>query len=104
MPCRHGKEKRRPSEMKSGVLNGGRLACKTARGTVIFCLPADRPHDPGDAADLSIMGYLGYPNRLSVYGTKFARNQKKINKFLMIKNACLPAWLKFMTLTEKNDR
>jgi len=31
---------------------GGRLACKTARGTVIFCLPADRPHDPGDAADL----------------------------------------------------
>jgi len=29
----------------------------TARGTALVCLPVDRPHDPGDAADLSIMGY-----------------------------------------------
>ncbi|EGE61673.1 hypothetical protein RHECNPAF_1020019 [Rhizobium etli CNPAF512] len=27
------------------------------------CLPADRPHDPGDAADLSIMGYRTAPLR-----------------------------------------
>ena len=34
----------------------------------------DRPHDPGDAADLSIMGYLVF--------VKIAQSLKKINRIL----------------------
>jgi hypothetical protein len=44
------------------------------------------------------MGYSQNPLGLSLYGTKFARNQKKINKFLMIKNSALAEWLKFPLL------
>ena len=48
------------------------------------CLPVDRPHDPGDAADLSIMGY-GCPlsGTYVVVGVKIAQNEKKINRFLI---------------------
>jgi len=56
----------------------------TARGTALACLPVDRPHDPGDAADLSIMGY-GCPlsGTYVVVGVKIAQNEKKINRFLI---------------------
>ena len=60
------KQKRRPSRKcgTDGVfLKGGRPASNAARGTAYCCKPADRPHDPGDAADLSIMGYLGLLTR-----------------------------------------
>jgi hypothetical protein len=60
----------------------------------LFCLPADRPHDPGDAADLSIMGYLSPFQDLYLYGAKFARKREKINNFLMIKNPDVTLWLK----------
>ncbi|CAD7028794.1 hypothetical protein [Pseudorhizobium flavum] len=36
----------------------------------------DRPHDPGDAADLSIMGYLS--------SLKIAQTTKEINRILPI--------------------
>ncbi|CCF19018.1 protein of unknown function [Pseudorhizobium banfieldiae] len=37
----------------------------------------DRPHDPGDAADLSIMGYLS--------SLKIAQTTKEINRILPIR-------------------
>jgi hypothetical protein len=48
--------------------------------------PAD-PTDPGDAADLSIMGYSGiepaiYPRAGFVLACTFAQELKKINSFL----------------------
>ena len=68
----------------------------TARGTALVCLPVDRPHDPGDAADLNIMGYDD-PLREPIVSVaaKIAQNEKKINRFLTRCSIHIPCWLKF---------
>ncbi|MBA3039667.1 MAG: hypothetical protein FP819_08085 [Rhizobiaceae bacterium] len=49
------------------------------------CVPTDRPHDPGDAADLNIMGHrlASFRGVLSV-DLNFAQLEKKINSFLTL--------------------
>ncbi|RWX78817.1 hypothetical protein EPK99_09535 [Neorhizobium lilium] len=65
----------------------------TARGTALVCLPVDRPHDPGDAADLSIMGYPD-PSRDVFVRAKIAQNDDKINVILTAPTFRLLCWLK----------
>jgi hypothetical protein len=67
----------------------------TARGTAFVCLPVDRPHDPGDAADLSIMGYpMSLAGNSSFVEAEITQNKKKINTFLMPLTIALVYWLK----------
>jgi hypothetical protein len=63
-------EKRRSRDWKRRFQMGVDQPAITARGTALVCLPVDRPHDPGDAADLSIMGYL-----CTISGTLSGRGQ-----------------------------
>jgi hypothetical protein len=68
----------------------------TARGTALACLLVDRPHDPGDAADLSIMGYDDPVGEAIVsVAAKIAQNEKKINRILTRRAIEICCWLKF---------
>jgi hypothetical protein len=49
----------------------------TARGTALACLPVDRPHDPGDAADLSIMGFESALGHNLPLGSKLRKAKRK---------------------------
>jgi hypothetical protein len=60
---------------------------------LLRCTPTDRPHDPGDAADLSIMGYQEPPEEVLFSEVKVSQVEKKINNLLTQARCMLLIWL-----------
>jgi hypothetical protein len=76
----HQKKKRRSISGDGAFILGVDRLHRGTRNRLLY-KPADRPHDPGDAADLSIMGYFSLAGQ-TLSPKKIAHNRSKINTIL----------------------